>query len=169
MKGGIVIRPRNSRLVRRGAASKIVSSSREPGDRPLLAASPPTLISIRAVNFFESFSAEEFNFSASFKESTESIAANNSAAFAALFDCKWPIMCHSASSRSRSASALLANSCTRFSPTSPAACASRMRSGGCVLVTAMSAISPGLRPARRAADAMRSRTRATFSPTDIRH
>src|SRR5207249_9836962 len=65
-------------------------------------------------------------------------------------------------------SALLANSCTRFSPKrrNPAAYASRMRSGGCVLVTAMSAISSGLRPARLAA-ATRSRTRATFSAIDI--
>src|SRR3989475_8807742 len=78
-------------------------------------------------------------------------------------------MCHWAPSRSRNLSAVLANSCTRFSPKrrNPAAYASRMRSGGCVLVTAMSAISIGLRPARRAVAAMRSRTRATFSAIDI--
>src|SRR5437667_5522018 len=77
-------------------------------------------------------------------------------------------MCHWAPSKSRNASALFANSCTRFSPKrrNPAAYASRMRSGGCVLVTAMSAISSGLRPARLAA-ATRSRTRATFSAIDI--
>src|SRR5438309_4061210 len=151
-----------------GAACRIASSSRESGATPLFAVSPPTLISIKTANFLESFCADAFNFSASCKESTESIAENSSAALATLLDCRWPIMCHSAASRSRNLSALLANSCTRFSPKrrNPAAYASRMRSGGCVLVTAMSAISSGLRPARLAA-ATRSRTRATFSAIDI--
>ena len=54
--------------------------------------------------------------SASRTESTESTALNNSAALAALLLCRCPIKCHSASCNSRRASALPANSCTRFSP-----------------------------------------------------
>src|SRR5271157_529821 len=42
-----------------------------------------------------------------------------------------------------------------------------MRSGGCVLVTAISAILSGLRPARRAAAAMRSWIDAMFAAMDI--
>src|SRR5882672_7848158 len=42
-----------------------------------------------------------------------------------------------------------------------------MRSGAKVLLTAMSVISPGFRPARCAAAAIRSRISATFSAMDI--
>src|SRR5208337_506298 len=170
VNGGTVISPRNSRASKRGAASSSSSSSRESGATPLLAASPPTLISISTLNFWPSVRAAASSFSANFTESTESTAANNSTALPALLDCKWPIMCHSVPARPASAAAFPANSCTRFSPNrrNPAAWASRIRSGGWVLLTAISLMSLAERPARCAAAAMRSRMAAVFSAMDIK-
>src|SRR6266849_1921291 len=166
--GGMVISPRILRLPHCGAPKRIWSNSCEVGATPLFASSPPTLISIRIGSVLPAFSAAPFSFSASRTESTESTAPNNSAAFAALLLCRCPIKCHSASAKSCNDPALSANSCTRFSPNTrnPAACASRIRSTGNVLLTPISAISLGSRPARPAAEVMRSRTRATFSTMD---
>src|SRR5271163_3124754 len=44
-----------------------------------------------------------------------------------------------------------------------------MRSAGWVLLPAISATSPGERPARRAAASSRARTSATFEAIDIKH
>src|SRR5580658_1637772 len=146
------------------------SNSSEAGATPLFALSPPTLISISARNILFAPAAIEFSFSAIRTESTESTASNNSTAFAALFVWRCPIKCHSESLRSRRAVAFPENSCTRFSPKtrSPALYASRILSTGKVLLTPISVTSSGLRPTRRAAAAIRSRTSTTFSAIDIR-
>src|SRR5579872_3830265 len=127
------------------------------------------LISISTDSFLPADCAELFNFSASLTESTESTAPNSSTALADLLVCRWPIICHSTPAKSESAAAFSVNSCTRFLPKSrsPASYASRMRSGGCVFVTAISAIASGRRDARTAAAATCSRSRAMFSEIDM--
>src|SRR5216684_7124308 len=84
VNGGTVINPRNASASSRGAASSNSSSASESGATPLLASSPPRLTSISTSSFLPSVQAAASNFAASFSESTESTARNNSAVFAAL-------------------------------------------------------------------------------------
>ena len=65
----------------------------QPTPAPAPPSSPPGSASPRSAPAAASpaFPAASFNRSASFNESTESIASNNSTARAALFDCKCPI------------------------------------------------------------------------------
>ena len=62
--------------------------------------------------------------------------------------CRWPIRCQRIAGRSANASTFLQSSCGKFSPRSncPASISGRIRSGGCVLVTATSVTEPGSRP-----------------------
>src|SRR5438874_9426564 len=82
-----------------------------------------------------------------------------------LFDCSLPTNVKVAPSRLPKWSRFAENSWTRFSPKVriPAWNAATIFSAGWVLLTAIKVMSAGLRPARRAAAAMRSRTPVTFS------
>src|SRR5258707_3283569 len=97
VNGGTVISPRICRFATFGAARSRLSNSGESSGMPALLSSSPTFISIRTSSFLFDSAAAWFSFSASRRESTESTALNNSAAFFALLICRWPIRCHWAS------------------------------------------------------------------------
>ena len=150
-----------------GRRCRIRPSSPEPIDNPVLACSSPRLISMRTGRILPTFSAAAFSFSASFTESMESTASKNSAAFAALFDCKCPIRCQSASVRSRK---------RRLYPQTPARGSRQIREGPRrrprALIRRETSCSPHQRdvsrisPGAASSLAIRSRMRAMFSTMD---
>lgn len=95
--------------------------------------------------------------------STPWIISNNSTASRTLFVCKCPINCQRA--RPGLSGIFAFASWTLFSPNShwPAATASRIASGGCVLETAISMTEDSSRPARAQAAAMRCRINCKLS------
>ena len=84
VKGGTVIRPQTRRCGQSGARVKTDSSSGSSGTMPLLARSPPMLISIRTSRVLPSLCAASFSRCASLAESMESTAWKISARFCCL-------------------------------------------------------------------------------------
>src|SRR5437868_10290706 len=135
------------------------------GSKPDFAASLPILTSRSTSRVLAASFAAALILLARRNESTESTASNSSTVFAALFDCRCPMRWKCEPLSFRASAALVANSCTRFSPKmrSPDSYASRIAVAGKVLLTPMSVIPLPSRPARAAASWMRSRMRAMFS------
>ena len=159
--GGMAISPRT----RTWESVPIVSSASPTasGAKPPLLASLATFTCSSASTTRPCAAARRSSSCASSRRSRDWMRSNSGSASLTLLVCRWPIRCHG-TGRPSSATLALA-SCTRFSPSAPrpAARAARMRSTSTTFETPMRSTSSGVRPARSAARATRSRTRSRFA------